>query len=47
MTATQQLAAQLVSQGMGRDEIVHFIYGCQNYATLAEIYEAIDQAQAA
>jgi hypothetical protein len=47
MTATQQLAAQLVSQGMNRDEIVQFIYGCQNYATLTEIYEAIDQARAA
>jgi hypothetical protein len=47
MTTTQQLAAQLVSQGMGRDEIVHFIYGCQSYASLAEIYEAIDQAQPA
>jgi hypothetical protein len=47
MTTIQQLAANLAAQGMSRDEIVHFIYGCQSYASLAEIYEAIDQAQPA
>ncbi len=42
MTATQQLAANLADQGMDRDEMIQFIYGCSTYASLQEIYEAID-----
>ena len=47
MTTIQQLAADLVAQGMGRDEMIGFIYGCSTYATLADIYEAVDAAIAA
>ena len=44
MTAIQQLAANLASQGMSRDEMIGFIYGCSNYSFLADIYEAVDAA---
>ena len=42
MTAIQELATKLASQGMSRDEMIGFIYGCSTYASLPEIYEAID-----
>ena len=44
MTYVQQLAANLANQGMDRDEMISFIYGCSPYASLQEIYEAIDAA---
>jgi hypothetical protein len=44
MTTIQQLAAKLVAQGMDCDEMIQFIYGCSPYASLQEIYEAIDAA---
>ena len=46
MTTVQQLAANLAAQGMDRDEMIHFIYGCSTFASLAEIYEAVDAARA-
>ena len=47
MATIQQLAAKLAAQGMSRDEMISFIYGCSTYATLADIYEAVDAAIAA
>ena len=44
MTTIQQLAANLANQGMDRDEMIQFIYGCSPYASLQEIYEAIEAA---
>ena len=44
MTTIQQLAANLAAQGMSRDEMIGFIYGCSNYSSLADIYEAVDTA---
>jgi hypothetical protein len=44
MTTIQQLAAKLAAQGMSRDEMIGFIYGCSNYSFLADIYEAVDTA---
>jgi hypothetical protein len=46
MTTIQQLAANLAAQGMSRDEMIGFIYGCScsNYSSLADIYEAVDAA---
>ena len=49
MTTIQQIATNLAVQGMDRDEIIGFIYGCScsTYASLAEIYEAVDAVRAA
>ena len=46
MTTIQELAAKLAAQGMSRDEMIGFIYSCSTYATLADVYEAVDAALA-
>ena len=47
MTTIQQLASNLAAQGMDRFDMISFIYGCQPYASLAEIHEAVAAALAA